>query len=64
MWHFCASYAHWPIDAYVACVKVAGDCAVCTEWIVEYERGFLASPRKASLNTSRAYSELGVLKIN
>ena len=50
MWHFCASCAHWPIDAYVACVKVAGDCAVCTEWIVEYERGFLASPRQASLN--------------
>ena len=48
MWHFCASCARWPIDAYVACVKVAGDCAVCTEWIVEYERGFLASPRQAT----------------
>jgi hypothetical protein len=58
MYHFCASCSHWPIDAYVAWVEVPGDYAVCKECIVEYERGFLASLRNASLNTSRAFSQL------
>jgi hypothetical protein len=58
MYHFCASCSHWPIHAYVACVEVPGDYAVCTECIEEYERGFLASLRKASLNTSRAFAQL------
>ena len=49
---------------YVACVEVPGDYAACNECIIEYERGFLASLRKASLNASRAFSELRLLKIN
>ena len=64
VWHFCANCSHWPIDAYVACVEVPGDYAACNECIIEYERGFLASLRKASLNASRAFSELRLLKIN
>jgi hypothetical protein len=58
MWHFCTNCSHWPIDVYVACVEVPGDYAICNECIVEYERGFLASLRNASLNTSRAFSQL------
>jgi hypothetical protein len=58
MWHFCTSCSHWPIDIYVACTEVPGDYAVCNECIVEYERGFLASLRNASLNTSRTFSQL------
>ena len=58
IWHFCTSCSHWPIDAYVACLEVPGDYAVCNECIVEYEHGILASLRNASLNASRAFSQL------
>ena len=57
-WHFCQNCSRWPIDAYVASMEVPGDYAICNECIVKYERGFLASLRKASLTTSRVSSQL------
>jgi len=58
MWHFSTNCSRWPIDVYVASVEVPGDYSLCNECIVQYERGFLASVRSASLNTSRALSQL------
>ena len=57
VWPFCANCSHWPRHIYVACIEVPGDYAVCNECIIEYERGFLASRRKASLNRNLAFSE-------